>query len=225
MDVHPKLFVNGSQLICQHGCGMSWNPCFPEKNGERAKAVVQHYQLDSNAGWIMQRKSFAWKSKRKPKIKTISVTLAAGKTVIPGSRFCTQKAGGQVEFVHPVTGVQHTLMIEKYEPIQVQAAHWQDGAMEYPCCGMAMGYRVQPALSAERLQILDCAASDLPRSGHWNGIPGVLVSFEAGLCAAVSSLHYEPVTEIAWRMFFYEQLKSDIAVALINEKTDIAVKF
>ena len=225
VDMHPDLSVNGTRLSAESGCGLCWNPCFPEKNGERAKIVVQHYQLDADAAWVVERRSFAWNTKRKPDIKTISVTLAAGKTALPGPHFSVQAAGEQVEFVHPVTHVKHTLTIEKYESIHdVNLLHRQNDAMEYPCYLVAMGYTVQPALSSEQLQILDCTESDLPRSpqgvpGRWNNVSGFFVSFgeeTAALRSAVSSLHFEPVTHVAWRMVFYEQLKPDITVELIS---------
>ena len=115
VNMNPKAVLNGTELSSSHGCGLSWNPCFPEGNGLEAKSVVQHYGLDPDQGYAIWRSAFLWKTQQKPQIKTLSVVLAQGPIVKSGPHFRVSLPGEEIEFTHSSTGQKFTLTVQGYE--------------------------------------------------------------------------------------------------------------
>ncbi|HHV08919.1 MAG TPA: hypothetical protein GXX75_01385 [Clostridiales bacterium] len=236
-NMNPKAVLNGTGLLSSHGCGLSWNPCFPEGNGLEAQCVVQHYGLDPDQGYAIWRSAFLWKTHRKPQIKTLRVILAQDPIAISGPHFQVSLPGEQIEFTHPSTGQKYTLTVEGYERREFSARHFNVPTQEFPEHYTMLSYTILPAPPDGFLTITDCAPSDRPRQKHPGpnvlqatnevcsigiiGIPRGATSTASGggnegkLQAACSALHFEPVDAVEWRIVFHEKRCEDIGLELI----------
>ena len=96
LDFHPVLHLNGKELHFSHGYGTSYIPCLPDSSAAGAeqdsKQAVAHYQLDTALGWVIQRFSYPWATRKKPEIKHLSVTMVQQEVSIPGPHFQVRKA-------------------------------------------------------------------------------------------------------------------------------------
>ncbi len=238
VKINPKVMLNGAELASSHGCGLCWNPFFPDGNGPEAWSVMRHYGLDPEQGYVIWRSAFRWRTKRKPQIKTLSVTLMPEPVAIPGAHFAVSFPGEQIEFIHPSTGNKHTLTVQEYERQELSAEHFNEPDLEFPKHYIMMTYTLSPDLPPDQsLTITDCVPSDRPRQKHADprapqatgdvcciGIIGgadgpTAIFFGSGnqgkLRAACSALHFETVNNVEWRMVFYEKQREDIMVELI----------
>ncbi len=234
VDISPKVVLNGTEVSSSHGCGLSWNPCFPEGNGPGVKRVLQHYGLDPDQGYVIWRSAFPWKTQRKPQIKTLSVILTQRPVVIPGPRFRVSLPGEQIEFAHPSTGEKYTLTVQEYEHREFPTEYFNDPNREFPKNYTVMAYTILPYLPDGSLTVTDCASSDRPRqkhtepnapqathdiccfgiSCHVSDLTGIGGSYGGKLQVACSALHFERVEEVEWRVVFHWQTKSRIEVIL-----------
>lgn len=235
--INPKIILNGTELSCSHGCGLSWNPCFPEGNGLEAKSAIQHYGLDPDRGYAIWRSAFPWGTKRRPQIKAVGVKLVQEPAAIPGPHFRVSSPGEKIEFVHPSTGRKHTLTVQEYERQELSAEHFGGQNPEFPAHCTVMSYTLSPDLPDRFFTVTDCIQSDRPRQkltepnapqaaddvccvgviGSADGPTAVV--FGGGnrgrLRAACSALHFEPAENVEWRMVFYEKRCADVVVTLI----------
>ncbi|MDX9871380.1 MAG: hypothetical protein RBT41_03030 [Clostridia bacterium] len=237
ININPQVVLNGTVLSGSHGCGVSWNPCFPEGNGPEVRSVIRHYDLDPAYGWAIWRAAFPWMKKRKPQIRTLSVTLMQEPVAVPGPHFHVSAPGERIEFTHPAAGAQHTLRVQEYERHEVSPAHFGSQNQEFPTHYTVMRYTLSPDLPDGAFTVADCIRSDPPRQKQTHpyepqalssvciGIiggadgPTAIIFGESGegkLHAACSALHFEPEDDVEWRMVFYEKRREDIMVELIR---------
>lgn len=45
VNISPEIVLNGKTISCSHGCGLSWNPCFPALNRAESEAVLNSMGL------------------------------------------------------------------------------------------------------------------------------------------------------------------------------------
>lgn len=237
----PKLMLNGDELVSSHGCGVSYNPCMLEGmiNELEAKWVVDHYGLDASYGWMIWRSAFPWKTRRRPEIRTLSVTMEQQPVSLPGPHFRIAAPGDSVDFVHPATGRAHILSVQEYEQQELPKGcfgHAPD--MDFPTHLTAMSYTVTPELPDAAFTVQDCAEGDRPRRKQCDpsgpeavndicciGVIGgasaaTVIRFgraedQGRLRTACSALHFEPVDSVEWRMTFYEKQVDDLTVKLL----------
>ena len=77
LHFRPTLTVNGQMLQTSHGCSVCFNPCLPDGavNELEGKWAADHYGLDTTFGWVICRDAFPWKTKRRPQIETLDLTM------------------------------------------------------------------------------------------------------------------------------------------------------
>lgn len=241
ININRKVVFNGSLLSNSHGCGMSWNPCFPDSNDVEIKHIIQHYNLDPAYGWGIWRAAFAWTTKRKPQMKTLSITLMQHPVAIAGPHFHVSAPGDCIEFTHPITGIRHMLTVQEYEQQELCNQHFANQNQELPMHYRLMSYTLFPALPDGALTVTDCVQSDKPRKKSTDSnVPQAFSS--VGVCliggakgptaivfgdnsqgklqAACSALHYEPVEDVEWRMVFHEKIREDICLDLISNSKE-----
>lgn len=235
------LLVNGSLLNQSNACAVGWNPCLQdgEENDVESSMILNHYGFDPQMGWLFHRISFPWATKRRPKIKTLSMTLTQDPIPKPGPHFRVSAPGECVSFVDPATGVRHTITIQSYEMQQFSAEQFQDEALDVPRYYTAMCYTLSPDLPENVFAIYDCQRSDAPRLkqpdpsmplpdgsasiGIIGGADGPTAIFIGGNAppkqhATFSALHFEPVTDVEWRMEFYEKRRADTTLLLMESE-------
>lgn len=234
----PQITLNGKTIPAAHGCIVSYTPskCIPHE--EDAKWSVDHYALDPSYGWMICRWAFPWKTRRRPRIKTLSVTLTQELVSIFGPHFHASSAGDTFDFIHPTTGQKHTLTVHKCEqktisPNRLIYNHW-----EFPTHLVAMQYTIVPELPKEAYTIYDCAGNDTSRenqsvqtshmassSGAAAGIidsaDGPPIAFlipddeQDRYRTAYSSLHFTPRNDVEWYIVYHEKQSHDITVEMI----------
>lgn len=227
LDFRPKAIVNGKNLRCSHGYGTSYNPCVPQgfTNELEAKWILDHYELDSTCAWSIWRYSFPWVTAKRPKIKTLSLTLCPEPASLPGPRFHVNAPGDNFSFIHPETKTVHTLTVVEYEQQTIDFSRMPDQDKEYPSHCIAMSYCISPELSQNEISVSDCADSDQPRKkstdqcpflpqatesvtvGIIGGADGPTSIFVGGIAekphTVSSSLHFEPVSSVEWHITFH----------------------
>lgn len=209
----PQLLVNGKELLPERGCSFAYISDFPAALDEETAQVMAHYALDQNACWVVSRSCYAWKTARRPRIKTLSVTMTQQPENVPGARFTLQKAGDRFSFIRPATGARHTITALE---LTRQTLDFPCDAQEYPTHCLVMRYRVTPPLPRQVLIVQDTSPSDRPRNiepdgaasagiiGGSDGSTALVFGLDAGEGAAVSSLHDQPVDSVTWRLSFLE---------------------
>lgn len=211
LHFQPRLTLNGEEMLPSHGCSFGYIPAFPEQIEPETAAILAHYGLDLADGWVVSRSYYPWKTKRRPQIKTLALTMEQQPENIPGSCFTFQAAGDEFSFAHPVTGANHTITALDLEE---QTLDFPCDAREYPTHCLLMRYRVTPPIPSKTLIIQDTAPSDCPREirgggaesvgiiGGSDGPTAIIYGSDAQDKAAVSSLHFTPVEHVKWRLTF-----------------------
>lgn len=237
LDIHamPSISLCGTTLSGAHGCGISWNPCFPEHNDAAAEHAIRHYGLDPACGWAIRRASFSWAGKRRPQLKALSVTLVEEATAVPGPHFHVSAPGERVELTHPVSGELHTLTVLEYEQGESSHTHFDGLSYELPTHYIAMRYTLSPDLPEGAFTVADCCRSDQPRQTREGANDQKISTVSFGVVfvspgsadtisdtgaqlrsrAACAALHFEPVDRVEWRTVFYEKRREDITAELI----------
>lgn len=237
LDFTARLLLNGKELSFRHGCGMGYNPCLPSEYSQEPPTaeILAHYGLDPHFGWMVHRMSFPWATRRKPELRSLSVTMIQEEISLPGPHFRVNKPGDTVSFSH--NGGSHVLTVQEYEAQTMDWKGMTQPDMEYPCHYTAMSYTVVPELQS--LSIADCDDGDQPRPGHADpcgptatnraAVIGIIGGADgptviqtgtdtpAMLHAACSSLHFAPADPVEWRMVFREKPFADKTIPLLEQ--------
>lgn len=228
LDFIPRLDLNGKIMRTSHGCSVVFNPCLPDGmiNETEAKWALEHYDLDKSYGWMIFRAAFPWTSKRRPEIKSLSLTMEQQSRRVPGPHFKTHAPGDSFSFSHPVSGTKYTLTVQELEQQTISHKRVGSDRWFYPTHFTAMSYTLSPKPDDDIL-IRDCADGDKPLEiapitnhfapeaqndivcvgiiGGADGPTAILCgdSKQEGLHVTCSALHFEPVSDdIEWRVEF-----------------------
>ncbi len=202
--------------------------------------VLEHYELDPESAWRLERHCFRWSSIAPESLQELSLTFDAAPVHIPGKTFVVSSAGEKIRLTHPHSKKKYTLTVEEIVPEVLSHPFPEDG-MEYPTCYTRMAYRMTPELPDGALIIRDVAPSDparpktppkgrmfLPESrssvaiGIIGGADGPTVmtfGVPTTVCGklrmAASSLRFIPPERIAWQITFLETSHSPKTIVLI----------
>lgn len=132
------------------------------------------------------------------------------------------KEGNTVKTIHPVTGREYRLTLYECEQTRHSFDHIGAEDMSYPEYCHMLSYGISPEIDRRLFDIRDCADGDQPRkkevSEKSGGSQGATALFMAGKTAvphrqmAASSMHFEPVSEIRWRMVFQILPKEEMKI-------------
>lgn len=192
----------------------------PEREDEET-ILMKAYGCSPEESWRFWRMSFGWPGGERTAVRTLSFVFEKGPDHYAGPHFTVSlgEEDQQVEFCHPVTGERHVLTVHGLEPQSLPERTGKRLKFEkIPVHFLRMNYTVEPLLPEGELTVRDCAESDPPvmkaRKGKGGvsvigGATGPTAIFFAGkleekpaLRAAFSSVHYEPVDRVEWRMVF-----------------------
>lgn len=201
--------------------------------------LMEVYECNRNFGWKFWRSSFAWPEGVKD-LASLEIVLGKEPMSYPGPHFKSGPGaeGNTMEFIHPGTGVKHMLTVHGWEknslPEHVieNMPSARTKILKAPGEFIVMQYSVEPEISQEELQIHDCAPSDPPviekkcAAGSVSvigGASGPTSIFLAGKSkdkcpdcrCALSSLHYEAVEDVEWRMEFFVKDEQEIKVEIV----------
>lgn len=229
LDFSAQIELNGKTLRSSHGCAAGISPCLPDgaANEKVAQVAAAHYGLDDSYGWTIYRRCYPWAGKRRPEIRSLSLTMKQQPCCVPGPHFRTHAPGDSFSFSHPVSGTEYTLTVRELERQSIPQAQFDSDRWAYPTHFTAMSYTLSPEPD-DAISICDCAAGDRPLEiapctnryapqaqndiactvviGGAAG-PAVTVfekNTQESLHAVCSALHFEPAAEdIEWRVVFH----------------------
>lgn len=107
------------------------------------------------------RAAFPWTSKRRPEIKSLSLTMEQQSRRVPGPHFKTHVPGDSFSFSHPVSGTKYTLTVQELDQQTISHKRVGSDRWFYPTHFTAMSYTLSPKPDDDIL-IRDCADGDKP---------------------------------------------------------------
>ena len=234
LQVWPEMTVNGLALRPGGSTGTSWMPL--EDCNLEGKWVLQHYELDLDSAWQINRIKFFWPECGRMEMNEMSLTMIQNSVSMSGTHFITPLEGERVILKHPQTGKEFTLWVDALKQETADFSGFHDQEMEYPACYTQMTFHIDPDMTRNQFRIVDCAQSDQPRHrtppvgaamisavsiGIIGGADGpIAISIgqpirpEVHRHTANSSLHFKPVEEIEWRIVFQEKPNEDMTISL-----------
>ena len=238
-NVHVSAIMNGQLLKEKNGYGQSWMPSVLVPGADRdhdIRKLMDHYELDPDMGWSINRCCIPWMDEKPADIHSIELNFEPRETKLSGIRFVVENVGDSFKFVHPLTGVEHLLTVQEIESKELSQTHFPDNTMEYPRFFKAMTYTVEPDIDRNHMVVVDCADGDSARPkknisrekgsvtassigiiGSASGPTAVIMGnvVPRTVYAACSTVRFEPVDCVEWRIVFREKLKEDIQIKLI----------
>lgn len=230
---NAKLIVNGVQMPSKHGCSTVYAPSMTETHREEQLGLIDYYNLDRNACWVMQRSTYPWVEEQITDITTLEVTMRHQPMYLSGPVFEINSSGEAVSFTNPVTGICHKLIVQEFEA-QEQHFDFADSKvpetleLEYPSHFHVMSFTLEPDASEKDVRISDCAQGDSPRqkaNGRKSGAASVGIIFgqkrkdnsenNDHTHIAVSALHFEPFNSVKWNVSFKEKQIKELTVVLM----------
>ncbi len=243
VDARSHFMLNGKIVRQKMGAGLSYVPdwCSPDgiENPKETLAIIEHYHLNPEKAWSFHRISCPWATVRKPKeIKSLSLRLERNPETIQGIRFRNPSVGDVITFTHPISGAEHKLTVLEYEQQDLSDKAFAHEEFDFPTHHTAMTYTVEPSLSGAVFSVRDCLENDEARRkprklrglkatndacigiiGGADGPTAVIVSSKNRnneIHAALSALHFEPTTDVEWKIEFREKMMEDIEIELIS---------
>lgn len=130
----------------------------------------------------------------------------------------------ELEVIHPLTGQAFCLKVHSCEPDRAdlkELAGRKRGVYEYPECYAALTCSMTPSLSQKEFRIRDCVQSDAVRMKEGSGVIASSVFMVGGKKEEkepeptfLSSLHFEEVKKVEWRVVFYEKTQEDLSLQI-----------
>lgn len=210
------------------------------ENDREAEQILDAYGCSRECCWHFARLSYRWKEKPLLSPQRISLLFQDGMRDVTAAHFTTGRpslaAFGQstdrpdqsiesypseIRIVHPATGQEHTLTLYACEQEKHDLSDIGAKGMVYPEYSRMLTYTIAPAIDRGLFDIRDCAQGDSPRpagSRAKSGQSGAVAVFAAGRSAvpgkraAASSMHFEPVESVRWRIVFRIKQKTDMQV-------------
>ncbi len=238
---YPHIRLNGKELQNSHGCSICFTPCLPEEiiHVPEEKQIMNYYSLDKDFGWVICRNAFPWAGSRRPKVKSLFLTMEQQPVQIPGPHFQLHEAGESFSFFNPFSKISYTLTADKIEKEEISRSCFDSERWIYPTNCKRMSYRIFPE-PEEDIRVLDCDEGDKPVEvktekseryypesssiciiGGADGPTEIVWGKDpqGKLHTVYSALHFEPVQrDIEWRMVFYTRQFEACTFLLYQEK-------
>ena len=233
-----EICLDGTPLVLRMSSSLRWypesviqmgnaNPASEDgfENNKSAEEWMGTYGCDKGCCWYFERLSYNWNGEPILSPQNISLAFRANLISITAGHFSTGGScdGKTVKTADPITGQEYTLTLHSCEQIRNSFAEIGAKGVVYPECCQILSYSIAPEIDHSLFCIRDCAEGDHPRMGDTqeppSGSNGPTAVFMAGKNAApdnrmaVSSLHFEPVSEVQWRMVFQIKPKNDTEIS------------
>lgn len=232
IEFDVKMSLDHTPLIRSMSSSMRWYPksvfsaSEPDdegwENDSRAEEWMQAYGCSKDCCWYLERIFYNWKDAPVLSPKNLSFVFQADSISVTAGHFDTDKSchGETIKTVHPVTGQEYTLTLHKCEQTRHSFKEIKEldthGAV-YPEYCQTLYYSISPELSRSLYDIRDCKEGDPPIMPD-SRTAGASAVFFAGNSpdpasrAAVSSMHFKPVSNVQWRIVFQIRPKKDLKI-------------
>ena len=234
-----EICLDGTPLVLRMSSSLRWypesviqmgnaNPASEDgfENNKSAEEWMRAYSCDKGCCWYFERLSYNWDGEPILSPQKISLVFRANLISITAGHFSTGVScdGKTVKTADPITGQEYALTLHSCEQLRNSFAEIGAKGVVYPECCQILSYSIAPEIDHSLFCIRDCAEGDHPRMGDTqeppSGSNGPTAVFMAGKNAApdnrmaVSSLHFEPVSEVQWRMVFQIKPKNDVEISI-----------
>lgn len=228
-----EICLDDTPLLCSMSSSMRW---YPQniiqmgnvgsenedefENNESAEKWMDAYNCDRECCWYFERLSYNWEGEPIVSPQKMSLAFQANLVSITTGHFSTgiSCSNETVKTTHPITGQEYTLKLYGCEQARQSFAKIGTKGVVYPEYYQILSYSITPEIDRSTFSICDCAEGDRPRMPDKSD--GSTAVFIAGKSSApekrtaVSSLHFNPVSEVQWRMVFQIKTKNDIQINL-----------
>lgn len=203
--------VNGASLIPAVVEKACWNPL--TDNTAEAENLLHRCGLDMEQGWVFLKLHIPYQSKKKKRVRSLSLQLEPKAITVPGPRLTTPMLRDTVSIPHPITGEAYTLTVHSC----TQEGLDPNFLTNPPCFYTRLCYDMTPALGEDVFQIFDSQPNDplLPPPGASAPYPdpelenaptAELVEIDEGLPThirtAFSARHYKETPKVNWMTRF-----------------------
>lgn len=191
------------------------------ENNKSAEEWMNAYDCDRECCWYFERLCYNWDKEPILSPRKISLAFQANLISITVGHFFTDIAceGETIKIFHPVTGQEYILTLHGCEQFRHSFTEIEAEGMVYPEYCQVLSYSITPEIDRSLFAILDCTKSDKPRMVDTqalmdiaNGPTAIFMtrtSADSKKLTAVSSMHFEPVPKVQWRVVFQIKPKSD----------------
>lgn len=221
--------ANAKHLTCTTPDDDAKHSSMAWTNDSDAEALMDAYDLDRNCCWHLQRLVYCWKEDPVLSPHKISLHFQACPISVIAEHFTTDLSCKEktLKIIHPQTGREYTLTLHKCEQMRTSFAPIAQEGMCYPENSMTLFYSIFPECDRDLVHIQDLSQSEPPKqadlsAGHWETIghhryaTSVFIagkSPEPDKEIAISSLHFDPVTEVHWQVTFHVNPREDMKIS------------
>lgn len=195
-------------------------------NDRDAEKLMKTYDLDRSFCWYFGRLVYCWQTKALLSPGKIALTLKAEPKSITVSHFTTDLSCLEqiIKITHPTTGQKYLLTLHECKETKLPLSDFGKKNMLYPRYCHELFYSVSPRPECNLLDIRDCDDGDSPRRADASDnilseSCGPTAIFAAGRSGcldksiAFSSLRFQPVPKICWRVVFWIKPKEDAEIS------------
>ena len=199
------------------------------ENDKAAEEWMDAHGCDRECCWYFGRFCYNWDKEPILSPKKLSLAFHANLIPITVEHFSTDITceGETITISHPVTEQEYILTLHGCEQFRHSFTEIESEGMFYPEYCQVLSYSITPEIERSLFAILDCAESDKPRMVNAqeltdiaNGPTAIFMTrtgADSKNLTAVSSMHFEPVQKVQWRVVFQIKPKSDA-------ETDFTIK-
>lgn len=208
-SINGILSINDKPVRCRNNFIAVWNPLLD--NPSQVRRLLNHYRLDPDQGYLFIRYCFPRKGKY-PKIRTMQLTLEALPVMVPDESFTVHRDGQRFRFTHPSTGLDHIFTAVSL----TQEALNPNFLTNHPCFYSRLVYTLEPSISPDNFRVVDLEPSDFWED--YQDEPAAVIYADRKPDPgryALSSLHYEPRSNIHWQILIRRKLHTDLEVKLL----------
>lgn len=206
------------------------------QNDSNAEEWMDAYGCDRECCWHFGRLVYNWSETPILSPRKTSLLFRANTVSVSAGHFTTDMScdGDTIRAIHPVTGQEYLLTLHECVQMRHSFAEIGKKGVAYPEYCQILSYSITPETDRGLLDIRDCAYGDHPKleesvketageadSPHSAAAVGVFMagkSADENRRTAVSSLHFEPVQQVRWRIVFEVKEREDLEVCLFMEK-------
>ena len=191
--------VNGRALRATTGSGFTYMMELSDGDPD-ALELLEHYDLSKDCAWSFYRQNFEWATKRKPKMRSLTLNMVHDSEEIPGMRFVFD-GEKDLNMTHPVTGQALTLKL--YEENDVQTEGEDGGWMK------RLMYGVEPEPAHGEFSIEDAGYGEIRQ--RWIGWIGGCWNAKC----VYSAMYNEKPQSVTWQTLFHVKRVEDMRVRVL----------
>lgn len=216
---HSELTVNGEKMFFSSGSGMAFSAHLPEETGNDPEAgqMLEHYGQDLDSDWFLSRFEFPWRGQRPKAIESLSLTMIQEPGQVPGPQFQVSQSGETVQFTNSVTGTEYVLTVQKLEQETWEPEERMAKRCFWPTHFLRMDYTLTPepgqdvflrdSGEGDRAMEISVGGDGDSALGIIGGADGPTAIFigsgrKSDFRSACSAVHFAPVEEVVWQVFF-----------------------